>query len=358
MLETALFDYELPDELIARYPAERRDGSRMLALERESGKVSIGSFPDIVGYLEPGDAVICNNTRVRLGRLFGRKGTSPDGAKFEALLLEPDNGAPGRWRAMLRPGKRAKAGTFVTLLEQNGAINRRGDGFTVIGAVGDGTYEIEFSTADSEALQDRYGHIPLPPYLNREAERSDLDRYQTVYAKRTGAVAAPTAGLHFTSEIFSALEAKGVKRGELTLHVGAGTFLPVSVADAEQHKMHFEDFELSDETAELVNSTHASGHRVLAIGTTTVRVLESCADASGRVRARSGRTGIFLHPPYRPRAVDMLLTNFHLPKSTLLMLVSCFCEREKVLAAYEEAKREKMRFYSYGDCMLLYRDRN
>ena len=358
MLETALFDYELPDELIARYPAERRDGSRMLALERESGDVALRGFPDIVDYLEPGDAIICNNTRVRLGRLFGRKGNRADGAKFEALLLEPDAGAPERWRAMLRPGKRAKSGTFVTLLERDGTLNSRGDGFTVLETVGDGTYKIEFSAADSEALQNRYGHIPLPPYLNRNAERSDLERYQTVYASRLGAVAAPTAGLHFTPEIFAKLEAKGVKRGELTLHVGAGTFLPVSVADASQHKMHFEDYELSEETAGLVNSVHGSGHRILAVGTTTVRVLESCVDADGKVHPGRGRTDIFLHPPYRPRAVDMLLTNFHLPKSTLLMLVSCFCEREKVLAAYEIAKRERMRFYSYGDCMLLYRERS
>jgi len=198
---------------------------------------------------------------------------------------------------------------------------------------------------------DKIGQMPLPPYIKKRLE--DGERYQTVYAKRIGAVAAPTAGLHFTREVLAALDAKGVKRAALTLHVGAGTFLPVSVEDASQHKMHFEDYELPEGTAELVNSTRASGHRVLAIGTTSVRVLESCADASGIVHAGRGRTDIFLHPPYRPKAVDMLLTNFHLPKSTLLMLVSCFCEREKVLAAYELAKRERMRFYSYGDCMLL-----
>jgi len=354
MLETSLFDYDLPDELIARYPAARRDGSRMLALERETGSVTLGAFPDLVDYLRPGDAVICNDTRVRLGRLFGRKGNSADGARFEALLLEPEAASPGRWRAMLRPGKRAKAGTFVTLLDHRGELNSRGDGFTVLEAVGDGTYRIEFSTPDADSLQQRYGHIPLPPYLNRDAEPEDLERYQTVYAVHTGAVAAPTAGLHFTPEIFARLEAKGVRRGTLTLHVGAGTFLPVSTADASLHKMHFEDYELPAETAELVNATHASGHRVLAVGTTTVRVLESCVDDRGIVTPGRGRTDIFLHPPYRPRAVDMLLTNFHLPKSTLLMLVSCFCEREKVLAAYEIAKRERMRFYSYGDCMLLY----
>ena len=354
MLETALFDYELPDELVARYPAERRDGSRMLALERTGGATRIRRFTDIVEYLSPGDAVIRNDTRVRLARLFGRKGTDGSGAKFEALLLEPEADYPGRWRAMLRPGKRARVGTFVTLLEHDGAVNSRGDGFTVLETVGDGTYRIEFSDPDPDLIQKRYGHIPLPPYLNREAESSDLERYQTVYARRIGAVAAPTAGLHFTQEIFAALEAKGVKIGALTLHVGAGTFLPVSAEDASQHKMHFEEYELSPETAELVNSVHASGHRVLAVGTTTVRVLESCAEPDGTVRPERGRTDIFLYPPYRPRAVDMLLTNFHLPKSTLLMLVSCFCDREKVLAAYELAKRERMRFYSYGDCMLLY----
>ena len=355
MLATSLFDYELPDELIARYPAARRDGARMLALERVTGTAKLGVFTDIADYLEPGDLVVCNNTRVRLGRLFGRKGhDDPAGAKFEALLLEPDGDAPGAWRAMLRPGKRAKAGTFVTLLEQDMSLNASGDGFTVTETVGDGTYRIVFAPPDPEYLQKRYGHIPLPPYLNRDAEDSDLERYQTVYATRTGAVAAPTAGLHFTPEVFAALAAAGVKRAELTLHVGAGTFLPVSTEDASQHKMHYEEYTLPEATADAINATHAAGHRVLAVGTTTVRVLESCVDDRGIVHSGSGRTNIFLHPPYRPRAVDMLLTNFHLPKSTLLMLVSCFCDREKVLAAYELAKRERMRFYSYGDCMLLY----
>lgn len=355
MLATSLFDYELPDELIARYPAARRDGSRMLALERSTGKTTLGVFTDIVNYFSPGDLLVCNDTRVRLGRLFGRKGHGdPAGAKFEALLLEPEAENPGVWRAMLRPGKRAKAGTFVTLLEHDMSLNPGGDGFTVLGAVGDGTYKIVFSPSDPEYLQSRYGHIPLPPYLNRDAEASDLERYQTVYAKNLGAVAAPTAGLHFTPEVFAALEAAGVKRATLTLHVGAGTFLPVSTEDASEHKMHYEEYTLPAETAEAINAAHAAGRRVFAVGTTTVRVLESCVDDRGIVHAGSGRTNIFLHPPYRPRAVDMLLTNFHLPKSTLLMLVSCFCEREKVLAAYELAKRERMRFYSYGDCMLLY----
>ena len=358
MLETSLFDYELPDELVARYPAERRDGSRMLALDRDSGRSEIVRFPSIVEYLEPGDAVIYNDTRVRMGRLFGRKGADGSGAKFEALLLEPDGEIPGGWRVMLRPGKRAKAGTFVTLLEHDFMANSRGDGFTVTEAVGDGTYRIVFSTPDSDFIQSRYGHIPLPPYLNREAEPSDEVRYQTVYACHSGAVAAPTAGLHFTPEILAAIDASGVRRGALTLHVGAGTFLPVATEDAEKHKMHFEEYWLPESTAELINSVHAAGHRVLAVGTTTVRVLESCADASGRVIPGRGKTDIFLYPPYRPRAVDMLLTNFHLPRSTLLMLVSCFCDREKVLAAYELAKRERMRFYSYGDCMLLHRKGN
>jgi S-adenosylmethionine:tRNA ribosyltransferase-isomerase len=202
-------------------------------------------------------------------------------------------------------------------------------------------------------LEERYGHIPLPPYLHREAKEADSERYQTVYAAVKGAVAAPTAGLHFTPEILAAAKAKGVKIGELTLHVGAGTFKPVSSDYAETHQMHYEDFVLPEATAELVNTTRRNGGKVLAVGTTTVRVLESCCDENGFVTPQSGRTNIFLYPPKKPKGEDMLLTNFHLPCSTLLMLVSCFADREKVLAAYERAKQENMRFYSYGDCMLL-----
>ncbi len=354
MLSTSLFDYDLPDELIARFPAPARDGSRMLVLDRVSGEMQILPFPAIKDFLVAGDALICNNTRVLSGRMYGRKmlpGNIP-GAKFELLLTSADKNDPLLWDVMLKPGKRAIPGTKVALSSVDGTVNSCGDEFEVLGKNQDDTYRIKFNR-DIETLQQRYGHIPLPPYLRREAEASDSERYQTVYASESGAVAAPTAGLHFTPEILAGLKNSGVNVGELTLHVGMGTFLPVSVEDASQHHMHTENFILPETTAELVNSTHLAGKKVLAVGTTTVRVLESCVDRSGTVTPRDGSTDIFLYPPYKPRAVDMMLTNFHLPKSTLLMLVSCFCDREKVLAAYEYAKKEKMRFYSYGDCMLL-----
>ena len=353
MLATKLFDYDLPEELIARYPAEKRDGSRMMVLDRTTGETEIHPFRDILNYLAPGDALICNNTKVLRGRMFARKDGREDGAKFELLLLEPAEGDPAEWNVMLKPGKRAKAGVSAALLMRDGVLNSEGDGFTVIGRNPDDTFRIRFSTADTPRLEERYGRIPLPPYLRREDEPEDAERYQTVYAAIPGAVAAPTAGLHFTPEILRAARDKGVGVGELTLHVGAGTFKPVSSEFAEEHHMHFEDFVLPPETAELANRARRTGHKVLAVGTTTVRVLESCCDEHGVLTPRRGRTNIFLYPPRTPLGEDMLLTNFHLPCSTLLMLVSCFAQRENVLAAYEKAKAAGMRFYSYGDCMLL-----
>ena len=353
MLPTALFDYELPPELIARYPAPRRDASRMMVLDRVTGEAEIHPFSDILNYLSPGDAILCNNTKVYRGRMFARKGGVEDGAKFEILLIEPHNGIPGEWNCMVKPGKRAKDGVHAVLLEQNGELNAAGEGFTFVERNGDDTFHIRFDRTDDAALQERYGHIPLPPYLNRDAEADDNERYQTVYASMPGAVAAPTAGLHFTPEIFSSARNKGVSVAELTLHVGPGTFKPVSAEFAEEHRMHFEEFVLPPEVADLANTTRQRGNKVLAVGTTTVRVLESCCDASGFLTAGSGRTDIFLHPPYKAVSADMLLTNFHLPCSTLLMLVSCFCDREMVIAAYRKAVENKMRFYSYGDCMLL-----
>ncbi|WP_288594102.1 tRNA preQ1(34) S-adenosylmethionine ribosyltransferase-isomerase QueA [uncultured Victivallis sp.] len=353
MLSTALFDYELPEELIAQHPAARRDGSRMMVLNRKSGECVIRPFSAIVDYLEPGDALIYNDTRVLRGRMYARKNSDPAGAKFELLLVEALDSERRRWNAMLKPGKRALPGVTAGLLDNDGSINSDGDSFRVIGRNGDGTFEIEFSTTDSDRLQQRYGHIPLPPYISRGDENADAERYQTVYAQKEGAVAAPTAGLHFTPEILAELKARGVGEAAVTLHVGPGTFKPVSVENAEEHQMHSEEYFLTPETAELVNSTRRTGHKVLAVGTTTVRVLESCVTPDGTVHAGHGKTRIFLYPPKPVLAEDMLLTNFHLPKSTLLMLVSCFCDREKVLAAYQVAIRERMRFFSYGDCMLL-----
>ncbi len=353
MLKTSLFDYDLPPELIAQHPAERRDGSRMLVLDRKTGACEIHPFGDIVEYLSAGDAMIYNDTRVLRGRMFARKNGDPTGARFELLLVQALDPERKRWNALLKPGKRALPGVTAQLLDHDGSLNDSGDGFIVIGRGGEGSFVIEFNTADSDRLQNRYGHIPLPPYITRGDENADSERYQTVYAAREGAVAAPTAGLHFTAPILAAIAAKGIRESAVTLHVGPGTFKPVSTEHAEEHEMHSEEYFLSSETADVINSAHAAGRRVLAVGTTSVRTLESCVDPEGMVRAGHGDTRIFLYPPYRIRSVDMLLTNFHLPKSTLLMLVSCFCDREKVLAAYELAIRERMRFFSYGDCMLL-----
>ncbi|MBQ7395989.1 MAG: tRNA preQ1(34) S-adenosylmethionine ribosyltransferase-isomerase QueA [Lentisphaeria bacterium] len=353
MLKTSLFDYDLPEELIARYPAEKRDGSKMMILDRQSGEAVPSLFPEIINFLEPGDALIYNDTKVLKGRMYGVKKNEngEPGAKFELLLVSPSGNDPAEWHVLLKPGKRAKPGTVVMLTDSEGRVSD--DYFEVAGRFEEENYTIRFSTPDVASLQEKYGHIPLPPYINRPDENADADRYQTVYAQHSGAVAAPTAGLHFTPELLEAIRQKGVRTSAVTLHVGPGTFKPVSVEDATQHKMHFEDYILTPETAELVNTTHSSGHRVLAVGTTTVRVLESCVDDSGTVHPQSGRTDIFLYPPAKPKAVDMLLTNFHLPKSTLLMLVSCFVPREKVLEAYRLAIAEKFRFYSYGDCMLI-----
>lgn len=351
MLPVSLFDFDLPEELIARYPAERRDGSRMLVLDRKTGEFEIRPFTALPEYFSAGDALLCNDALVRRARMFGRKEGREDGAKFEILLLAPDT--DGAWNVMLKPGKRALPGTKVLLMNTDGTLNKEGDHFTVVDKNSDNSYKITFSDPCIEKFEMRYGHIPLPPYLNREAEALDLERYQTVYAKVPGAVAAPTAGLHFTPEILETLRSKGVNQASLTLRVGAGTFLPVKADYAEEHEMHSEHFDLNPAAAALVNDTHKQGKKVLAVGTTTVRTLESCAEPDGTVIPREGDTQIFLYPPYKIRSVDMLLTNFHLPKSTLLMLICCFCDREKVIEAYRYAVAQKMRFYSYGDCMLL-----
>ena len=356
-MDTDLFDYVLPEELIAQRPAEKRDRSRMLVLHRESGECELHDFSDIVDFLHPGDVLISNDTKVMKARMYGRKNGLPDGALFEILLIAPHpkgEPAPGcRWQVMLKPGRRALPGTRVQLLDRDDLLRGDAPFFTVAERLEDGTFAVDFDTADQESLQARFGHIPLPPYIKRRDEEKDFERYQTIFARIPGAVAAPTAGLHFTPDVLAKLRARGVAEGRVTLHVGPGTFKPVSERDLTLHKMHSERFVLPEATAELVNAAHRCGGRVLAVGTTTVRTLESCCDEAGCVTARSGETSIFLYPPYRPRAADMLLTNFHLPKSTLLMLVSCFADREKVLAAYRYAIREKMRFYSYGDCMLL-----
>ncbi len=349
MLSTDLFDYQLPAELIAQHPAPRRDGSRMLVLNCRTGEYKIESFGAIVNYLSAGDLLVYNDTKVLRGRMYARKNGLAEGAKFELLLVRQTG--PDTWSVLLKPGKRATAGTWAVLLDDQGNLGP--DSFSVLGKNDDDTYLVKFSNPDAEHLQKVYGHIPLPPYINRGDENADQERYQTIFAAQAGAVAAPTAGLHFTPEIIRTLKQKGVNETNVTLHVGPGTFKTVSVPDVSKHQMHLEEYFLTAGSAQKINATKAAKHKVIAVGTTTVRVLESCVNPDGTVRAQSGDTGIFLYPPHEIKSVDMLLTNFHLPKSTLLMLVSCFCPREKVLAAYQYAIDQKMRFFSYGDCMLL-----
>jgi len=352
ILSTELFDYDLPEELIAQYPAKKRDASRMLVLDRESGKCEIHPFTDIVNFIEAGDGLIFNDTRVMSARMYGIKNGTPGSAKVELLLITSLDESQQTWNALVKPGKRVKPGTRIKLLDKNGELNKHNDWVEILEKCDDGSYVIRFDSDESDRLQSLYGHMPLPPYIHRDDEAGDIERYQTIFAKEKGAVAAPTAGLHFSPEILRKIKDKGAFEAAVTLHVGPGTFRPVSVENALEHKMHSENFFLSQQTANIINNIHENGKKVLAVGTTTVRVLESCIE-NNKVIAQNGSTDIFLYPPYKPQAVDMLLTNFHLPKSTLLMLVSTFADREMVLNAYEIAKKNKMRFYSYGDCMLL-----
>ena len=350
MFNVDAYDYNLPEELIAEFPKKDRDSSKMLVLNRSLEDFEIKQFSSIIDYLNPNDCIVLNNTKVLKARFFGLK--KETGARIEAMLISPSKDSEKKWNCFIKPGKRVKSGTRVKLVNDN----RSGvdeEWYTVLEHKQDGSYVIELDSDNVDSVFVEYGNIPLPPYIKRKAEKSDETRYQTVYSKKPGAVAAPTAGLHFTDEILKKIERKGVKKAELTLHVGAGTFQPVSVVDIKDHKMHSEEFFLSEETAELINGTKKNGGRIIAVGTTSTRVLETLADDDGLVRSGYGWTDIFLYPPYKPKVVDVLLTNFHLPKSTLLMLVSTFVPREKILEAYQYAINNKMRFYSYGDCMLL-----
>jgi S-adenosylmethionine:tRNA ribosyltransferase-isomerase len=325
-LLTADYDYPLPDDLIARHPPERREASRMMVLHRASQNIEHRLFPDFPSYLRKGDLVVLNDTRVIPARAFS------DDGKIELLFLEHVAATGNIWRCLVKPGRKMRMGAEVRVGGVRGVVTAiEPDGERVIAF--DGPVDLE-----------KHGELPLPPYFARRPEAADSERYQTVFAREPGAIAAPTAGLHFTPELLGRL-----RHVFLTLHVGVGTFRPVQVDDLTQHRMHHERFAVSEATAAAVNAVHPPG-RVVAIGTTTARVLE----ALGRpLRPGTGSTDIFIHPPYQPRAVDALLTNFHLPKSTLLMLVSAFAGREFVLRAYAEAIRERYRFYSYGDCMLI-----
>lgn len=350
-MNTSDFDFHLPPERIAQVPIEPRDHARLFVHWIGSDRSEHRQVKDLPQLLQVGDLCVFNNTRVLPARLLGQR---TSGGQAELLLIEarPELGARV-WRAMARPAARFHPGERVSF--EAGQISvillqrvRQADGS--LGPCWDVQFETETPV---EQLLEAHGRMPLPPYIARPQQAQDRERYQTVYAREAGAVAAPTAGLHFTPALLAALDAQGIERTELTLHVGLGTFLPVQVEQLDQHRMHSERFDLSPATAQAIAATRARGGRVLAIGTTSVRVLETCVNAAGQVEARSGSTEIFLYPGRRLRATDALLTNFHLPKSTLLMLVSAMAGRERVLRLYQEAIREGYRFYSYGDALLL-----
>lgn len=343
-LSPADFDFELPERLIAKTPAEPRDSARLLVYDSTTGNVDHTSFRSLVDYLDPKDLLVLNDTRVLPHRLVGRM---PGGGRAEALLLERDG---ERARGYLKPAKKARLG--VPLAFEGGALE-----LVPEVALGGGLFRFTVRAPGGEvgAVLERVGRAPLPPYIKRgldEDVAADRERYQTVYAAVPGAVAAPTAGLHFTQQTLAALAAKGIARASVTLHVGEGTFAPVRVTDLEQHVMHAERYVLPEATAAAVAAVRARGGRVVAVGTTAARVLESCATETGLVRAGEGETRLFLHPGKPLRVVDALLTNFHLPQSTLLMLVSAFLGRETTLALYREAVARGYRFFSFGDAML------
>jgi S-adenosylmethionine:tRNA ribosyltransferase-isomerase len=356
-VRTADFHFELPPALIAQQPAARRDGSRLLILERKTQKVEHRRFPDLLEFLHPGDVLVLNNSRVIPARLHGTNEKS--GGKFEILLLEEN--AANDWWAMMRPGKRAKIGTQIRLQEKNGAATKMIATVTAVNA--EGHRRLQFSGPENLFGElDKLGELPLPPYIERHGEQpGDRERYQTVFAQPAGSVAAPTAGLHFTPEMLDKIRARGVNICFVTLHVGAGTFLPVKAENVADHKMHAERFELGETTVSAINEAKRFGHRVIAVGTTALRTLETVARRNaGTLNVHAGKTDIFLFPPAAFQIVDALLTNFHLPESTLLMLVSAFAApgektagRELILQTYAEAIRERYRFFSYGDAMLI-----
>ncbi len=343
-LTTADFYYNLPEELIAQHPTEKRDACRLMLLNRENGQISHRLFYEIIDELRPADMLVVNSSKVIPARLLGK--ADKNGGDMELLLLraQPD----GTWETLVRPGKRAREGasfTFGHILRAE-VVTVKDDGNRLVRF----TYDTEKYGSIYEVL-DAVGNMPLPPYITEKLK--DKDSYQTVYAKQEGSAAAPTAGLHFTEELLDRIRAKGVGYAEVTLHVGLGTFRPVKVERIEDHHMHTEHFVITDETAAEINRRRAAGGRIIAVGTTSCRVLESAADADGTLRGMQGETGIFIYPGYRFKAIDALVTNFHLPESTLLMLISALAGRENVLAAYEEAVREKYRFFSFGDAMLI-----
>lgn len=340
-MKTSDFYFDLPKELIAQDPLEDRSGSRLMVLDRKTGEVSHHIFKEIIDFLNPGDCLVINNTKVIPARLHGVK--EDTGAHVEVLLLKRMEGDV--WETLVKPGKKLRPGAKISF----------GDGLLkaeVLDIVDEGNRRIRF-TYDGifEEILDQLGEMPLPPYITHKLE--DKNRYQTVYAKYDGSAAAPTAGLHFTKELLTAIEQKGIKIANITLHVGLGTFRPVKVDDVTQHHMHSEFYMVDEEAAKIINETKDQGGRVIAVGTTSTRTLETVADENGHVRPCSGWTQIFIYPGYTFKCIDALITNFHLPESTLLMLVSALASKEKILNAYQIAVQEKYRFFSFGDAMFI-----
>ena len=345
------FDYELPEELIAQTPMEQRDKCRLMVLDREHKTVEHRHFYDILNYVNPGDCLVLNDSRVIPARMYGTKEST--GAHIEMLLIKRIEG--DRWECMVRPGKRLHDGDTVLFEGRTGTVLRA----EILGYHDpeNGTRLVEFSYDGifMEVLED-IGSMPLPPYITRPAEDSDKEMYQTVYSRIDGSVAAPTAGLHFTKELLQKAQEKGVRIAYITLHVGIGTFRPVKVDVIEEHKMHFEECSIDEENASVINETIDRGGRIISVGTTSTRTLESMAvpeDGRYRIKAGETSTGIFIYPGYSFKVVDALITNFHLPKSTLIMLVSALYDREEILKAYKIAVEERYRFFSYGDAMLI-----
>ena len=340
-MKTSDFYYDLPEELIAQDPLADRSASRLLHLDRETGEIEHTDFKHITRYLNPGDCLVINDTKVIPARLYGSKVGTDAGIEILLLKRKGDN----VWETLVKPGKKAKPGTVI----------RFGDGLLtgeVIDVVEEGNRLIKFSYEGIfEEILDKLGEMPLPPYITHKLE--DKNRYQTVYAKKEGSAAAPTAGLHFTEELLEEIRQMGVNIAHVTLHVGLGTFRPVKVDDVEKHHMHSEFYVVEEDQAELINETRKNGGRIISVGTTSCRTLESAADENGNLQAKSGWTEIFIYPGYHFKMIDALITNFHLPESTLVMLVSALAGKENIMHAYETAVQEKYRFFSFGDAMII-----
>lgn len=339
-MKVSEFRFELPEELIAQHPYDKRDEARLMVLDKKAQKMEHKIFKNVIDYLEPGDCLVINNTKVLPARLYGKKET---GANVEFLLLKRIEG--DFWEAMVRPGNKLKPGTKVTFGE--GILKAE-----ILEVLDGGNRKVKFVYQGIfNEILDQIGLMPLPPYIKETLK--EKDKYQTVYAKHDGSSAAPTAGLHFTQELLEQIKQKGVQIANVTLHVGIGTFRPVKVENIEEHNMHSEHYYIKQEDVEKINTAKKNGHKVVAVGTTSCRVLESVADENGFVRETEGDTDIFIYPGYQFKCIDRLITNFHLPESTLIMLVSSLAGKDFVMQAYEEAVRERYQFFSFGDAMLI-----